>query len=336
MRTAALATLVLLGTSIFCLGSAELALRVAGFREVTPRVCPGQRTTRPSERFIVDTNVGWRMRPGASFRFDTEGESVAYHADAEGFRSMEAARSSTPSRSRVAIIGDSFGWGYGVGFEDSLAGRLQHAFPSAEVRNFAMPGFGLDQTWLALRHWALPFEPDVVVAVVYPDDFERSLSAFRISEGFAKPAFRLENGELVERTVDDCAPAPFRFIERHSRIFALARRFERRMARELAVGDGWSLNARILEELQADAQKAGTKLVIVHVPYPTLSSFQALSDHMGKDTTPFVDLAEDFAEHPERFYFPEDGHLNALGHERMAERVGREMARLLGDLAEGR
>ena len=309
------------GALALSLATAEAILLGLGFREATPRVCPDQRETRPSERFVVDENVGWRMRPNHSFGFETDGEVITYQSDTSGFRVPSEDRPFSNPGQRLAVIGDSFGWGYGVEFEESLTGLLQEALPEVEVQNFAMPGFGLDQIWLSQRYWALPFKPEVVIAVVYPDDFERSLSAFRISEGFAKPAYHLRNGKLVERTAKDCPPPVTRLVEKHSRIFALFRRFERRMAREHGTGDWWSLNASILDQMIADSKKAGVDLILVHVPYPSFLPFQSLTDHMGGSEATFIDLGEDFAGDPESFYFPSDGHLNPLGHRRMAERV---------------
>ena len=71
------------------------------------------------------------------------------------------------------------------------------------VYNLAMPGFGVDQMWLSVRHQGLPLEPDLVVVCLCDADFKRSLSAFRPEERMNKPLHKLVDGRLVPQTPAD-------------------------------------------------------------------------------------------------------------------------------------
>lgn len=184
-----------------------------------------------------------------------------------------------------------------------------------------MPGFGLDQAWLSLRHKGLPSGADLAIVTIYPDDLERSFSAFRQAEGFAKPAFELREGKLVERGPGDCPGIVVRFLERSSRWFALYRRLGQRIGRELGGGSWWQLNAAILDAMRADAKAADVPLLFIHIPFETWLPFPALADYMQRTGTPFLDLYEAFGDRHSEFYYAKDGHLNAAGHRRLAELV---------------
>jgi hypothetical protein len=104
-----------------------------------------------------------------------------------------------------------------------VTAQLAALHPSVSAKSVGMPGYGVDQIWLATRHDAIPMDPDLLVVLIYPEDFDRSFSAFRPTEGFVKPSFRVRDGQLVERTPDDCETWLTRFLAENSRIFALYR-----------------------------------------------------------------------------------------------------------------
>ena len=144
-----------------------------------------------------------------------------------------------------------------------------------------------------------------------------------------KPSFRLRNGELVERGPDDCPSASARWLARRSRIFALLRRVEIRVARSFGAGPWFALNAAILDELRADSERAGVPLLFVHIPYQTWRPFPALARYMERTGSEFIDLYDELGEEWSNSYFPRDGHLNTEGHRRLADLVAVRAASLL-------
>ncbi len=318
----ALNILLLLISTTASLGVAEIAARWMEVPPATPRSCPGDEQPRESERFDPDPRIGWRMKPSSRFAFPTEGRRIVYQSDGEGLRT-HAAPETRPAeaRRRIVVAGDSYAWGYGVAHRDSVSGWLERHLPGTVVRNVAMPGFGLDQIWQSVKALGLPAAPDLLVVTIYPDDFERSMSAFRLAEGLSKPSFKRADGGLVPRTAEDCPGAVVRFLERRTRLHALARRLQLRIGRQWAVGEWWRLNAAILDALRADAEAASVPILFVHIPYETWQPFPALAAYMTETDTPFLDLYTAFGDDHERFYFRKDGHLNDLGHRRLAELI---------------
>ena len=100
------------------------------------------------------------------------------------------------------IVGDSYTFGAGVDFQDTFGAILQRKTPDRVVYNLGMPGFGIDQVWMSVRHQAIDLRPDLIVAGIVDADFERSLIPYREAEGFNKPTFQLVNGRLTQRTVE--------------------------------------------------------------------------------------------------------------------------------------
>lgn len=319
-RLAALSIkLLLLFASIgLTLAASEAALALLGLYPPEPRTYAGEHENRHAAHFVADDEIGWRMLPGGSFEWEVDGSAARYLAGDEGFR-VGGARGPAPGRPRrIVLVGDSFLWGFGVPYEKTCGHLLESALPGVEVDNRAMVGFGLDQIWLTLRRWALPLDPDLVIAGIFLDDFNRSFSAYRRAEGFNKPAFRLAGDALVPATAGDRPGRVVRFLERRSRLFTLLRRADRRLGRTAGAGGWWSLNAAILDAMRRDARQAATPLLFVHIPFREEIPFPALAAYMEEHGARFLDLPPWTKAERQRLFFPRDHHLNAAGHADLA------------------
>lgn len=130
--------------------------------------------------------LGWSPRPNAK----TEGVSI----NAAGFRALrEYSLDRPPGVTRIVVIGDSFAFGEGVSDDDTLCGHLRRLLPDAEVLNFGVHGYGVDQQYLRLKLVAARFHPNVVLHVLFLPDAERNVLSFR---DYAKPRFVLRDGRL--------------------------------------------------------------------------------------------------------------------------------------------
>jgi hypothetical protein len=84
---------------------------------------------------------------------------------------------------RIALIGDSFTFGWGLDYEDTIGQelevRLNDALQSPRVRviNLGVPGYGPWQEWAFLQERGFALEPDLVIAQIFPsNDLENELS----------------------------------------------------------------------------------------------------------------------------------------------------------------
>src|SRR5262245_63505841 len=115
-----------------------------------------------------------RLEPGASARFT----GVPVRANRFGYRGGNWAIPKPEGTVRIAILGDSQTFGYGVREEDTYPARLERALREArpdrgwEVLNFGMMGFNTAQEAEACSLDAFPFHPDLVVLGFFPNDVD--------------------------------------------------------------------------------------------------------------------------------------------------------------------
>lgn len=151
-----------LGACLALLGAGECAVRArVPHNGVTP--------------FRAGTLEGLasELRPGFATRY--RGFDVAINSS--GFRGPEPA----PRRAgelRVALVGDSFTFGNGVVFADTLGERLATELARlgrpALVLNCGVPGYNAGHAVITARERALALDPDLLVYVFFANDIEPS------------------------------------------------------------------------------------------------------------------------------------------------------------------
>ena len=143
-----------------------------------------------------DAELGWSPRP--------LGHSELYRANAAGLRAEREYPLVPPAGiARIAAFGDSYTHGDWVAFGDTWEARAETRLPAAEILNFGVSGYGLDQAYLRYLHLGRRYGAKVVLIGFMSGDYARVTSTFRLFNyhdsqiPFAKPRFRLENGALT-------------------------------------------------------------------------------------------------------------------------------------------
>jgi lysophospholipase L1-like esterase len=100
---------------------------------------------------------------------------------------------------RIATFGDSFTYGAEVELEESWPYQLQSILNErgirAEVLNFGVPAYGIDQAFLRYTHFGADWRPDAVIHGFVYEDMYRNLNVFTplyVADGglpFSKPRF---------------------------------------------------------------------------------------------------------------------------------------------------
>lgn len=166
LRRFSLCLVVLGGLFVAC----ELGLRL--FRPVGYR--------KPLDESATERH-DWKNRvhepgsvPGLAYELvpsnDLTAEGMHIVTNSLGMRCEEPLDRATPGLLRVAVVGDSMAFGYGVqqgeDFPAQLERELQSELGSArtvEVLNFAVGGYSIADELVVLRERALPLHPDLVV-----------------------------------------------------------------------------------------------------------------------------------------------------------------------------
>ena len=122
-----------------------------------------------------DQLLGWVPRPGARGRHVSEGNfDVTYTIDAQGRRVMP---SHPGARRTLHFFGDSFTFGHGVEDDQTALSVIAGALgPRANVANYGVMAYGLEQMFLRLRAVKNAIRPgDVVVFAPVSLDLTRNL-----------------------------------------------------------------------------------------------------------------------------------------------------------------
>jgi hypothetical protein len=252
------------------------------------------------------------MKPNHSFAWPIGGRWSTYTSNAQGARA-NSDFSNTCGGPRIVLVGDSYFFGNGLSQEETVGAQLFDSLArSVAVYDLSMPGFGLDQIWMSLRHKAFSLCPTLVVAGFIDDDWQRSLTAYRLPEGMTKPIFLLDGDSLRQQTAADRPGAVGRLIDRSASV-QLIRLASRKLAYRFGGGGWWRLNTAILKSMARDAAAAHTPILFIRIPVRDANrSFPALRRQMQQMAANYLDLAEPSTV-PSGIYLEGGVHLNARG-----------------------
>jgi hypothetical protein len=303
----------------------ELYLRWRGLRPYR-RAYPGQHAADPRQHAPwaePDPNLGWTV--ARTFRA----------VNREGFPSpTDFALLSREHRApRVMVLGDSFAFGAGVRADASFPALLQRAAGNElEVHNLGVPGWGIDQMYLAYRQYGNVIQPAHVILAFVDDDVSRVLESYRPAEGLDKPSFAIEGTTLVARGPATTSERLLNKLSGRSALLGLIAR-EFHLARE-----GRPIVRQIFHEMVSETRSRGQRLSIVRIPtrirtiasatrvpaIPTANRcWNDFRDVFEGTDVVYIDPSEEAQKHRdwEAELFLSDGHLSEAGHEFIARQI---------------
>lgn len=308
-------------TTCLCLGLAELGLRVldvprttGDFQFVRPDGEVDQ-VFAPGSNAVHDPDLFWRIVPGQMPK--------AALVNRHGLRGPWPERAKGPRDLRIACIGDSCTYGFGVGYDSAygvqLERRLQNALPDRCVDAFLVgfPGYSTHQSRVLVERHLGDLAPDVTIfylgawndylpAVPY-DDRERARRGHR--------TFRLHM--LVDRLGEPDA-AQFTFLREEFRAGRAP------LGRRVPLPE---FRANVLAMLGvARALGSAPILVVPPVPASTRSAHpigveyrDCLLQLATAEQVPMVDGETLFAAHAGEPLFLDWVHPTRRGHQLLAE-----------------
>lgn len=205
----------------------ELGLRVLGkddgrtfgsFDEVRKTIIsePRDSSDAPSDPMVRSANLRAIINPHPDNRIIFElapnlnltFQKVPVRTNSCGMRGPEVERPKPANRFRIAILGDSFTFGWGVKEEESFASRLQAELNERsgskvqfEVLNFGTPGYSTFQEVYSFLEKGLEFQPDYVLVFFIQNDFGLPFFVRNVEKGSGFLA-ATKLGSLINQAID--------------------------------------------------------------------------------------------------------------------------------------
>ena len=301
----------------------------------------------------TDRELGWLGTPDFRARFRRPEFDVVIETGPDGFRRpaldpMEL----DPGAPRVAFLGDSFTWGWGVEQGEVFTDHLRLlAGGSLDVRNCGVNAFGTGQQLLLLERLSDTTQIDQAVVVFFGNDLKDNTDP----KGGKRPWFRLEGDDLVRENqpVRRGVAGAWRELWRRSPALSMLRFQANEVAAALEAAveepeaeparteqtvreERWRVQIAILTELRAFCAQRGIRLRVLGVP-GRAEVEPSEGDDRASQTSPVARLGEvserlgieyldltaplraRAGEAEGALYYPQDGHWTEDGHRAVAE-----------------
>jgi hypothetical protein len=255
-------------------------------------------------------------------------------------------------------------FGFGIGNEQNWCDQLRGLGRDVETGNLAVPGYGIDQSYMRYMRDADSVAYDVHVLAFIEDDFERMRDSLRGL--YYKPWLVLEDGQLRVRGVPVPAARQHRGLELRS-VALLASLFGKSLSSDSHPGEVISSERqlfdvafRAFEELDARAKTHHAAFLLVFLPLQDeLSGTRAeignaalrswLAAEAARRNLAFLDVTPAIvaAAPPERLYIGEDvyrtphlpqqlpGHFTREGSAVVAREVAARLSSLASEKVSG-
>lgn len=264
-----------------------------------------------SPRFVeADPELGWRNRRGVALRHRHPDFDVQVELDAAGHRIVPQGA----GLGRITFVGDSITFGWGVEARDTFVSRVALAL-DRRANNLGVPGYGTDQSYLALLNEA-PLEPEALVIYTLTDNDLVEVTQRRMY-GRAKPRVGLDGLREKPEVGDPLT----RWIEERSYLLASTRTWLEARARKPQAEAERSQAVRwvssLVEKMRHRCERAGAKFLLV-VPDHGILAEHPPAGVEEVDLRPAIERAN---REGRRTTFAKDPHFNATGHALVAGEI---------------
>ena len=304
-----------------------LALAEGAARLLLPGWAPIR--TERADFWAYDDLLGWAHRPGQHGRFVHPDFSVEVKISSQGLRDAEYPYERT-SKHRMLVLGDSFGWGFGVEQDEVFSEILERRHPDWEIINASVSGYGTDQQLLYLERRGRRFAPDVVLLLFNDSDFENNSSGVQYWHN--KPFFALDGERVILKNQPVPRPTLKQRLDRFfvGKTYLLSRLYKPTLRRYL----GWRqpgdrvdrgpygsveykelMAQRLLDEMQDRCREMQARLVLVSTPMLPVAH-EVLEDWSRRTGVPYLALDASLAAADSvlPLEFPHDQHWSPAGH----------------------
>ncbi len=123
-----------------------------------------------------DPYIGWKGHPNYKGIYKTSIFETLIEYEADGYRKRLCNVVPREDATKIAFMGDSFAWGWGVSQGELFSDYLQDLMgKNYDIKNFGINTFATVQYKIQLEREILPFQPEYVGMLFYGNDFNDNL-----------------------------------------------------------------------------------------------------------------------------------------------------------------
>jgi hypothetical protein len=318
-------------------------------RLVRPQMLPSQEVVRGfvlRDMFLQDDEAGYIPAPNFRGTMDRGGIVTDVSTNSLGLRAKEISPPS-PGRTRIAVFGDSFtfGWGVPQGQEWACIAerKIQQELgtDAVEIVNCGVIGYGTESEAILLERLASRLQPDIVLlgffANDYMDNFLGARGFYTVREGYLFDQWTHEYFEerFLEREshlARLCSTAWGDVRERWFKAPPVMRSGQRLSARDYATGAKRSV--QLIRRMRDFTERIPARFGVIWLPPndyalasrpPSVPEQIWLHARIVESGVPSLDLLPSVRAQADRasFYYPGDGHFTLRGNEYAGAEVAR-------------
>jgi lysophospholipase L1-like esterase len=315
------------------LGALELGFRIFDLRGYhTPRTREWEHALVPDAQRLPD--VGIQFAPNTTFELNydsnprgyfDENDGLRYRINNYGFRGPDYPIKKPRGVQRIVLIGDSFAFGEGVRFEQTLGERLERLLNErggdaapVEILNLGVGGAGTLSELSFLRHRGIALEPDLVLWLYVLND--AGAAQLDLWENFTK--------QYERRWIRRSFLASYLYARVGRQI--LGRKYiDELVGQSKGQRKKWKRSMKRLGKAHDVARAAGAEFLVAIFPfmyrlddgYPFRDFHDVVSIYCRNNDIDVLDLLPAFIGQTDTdlWVHPSDQHPNEIGHQIAAE-----------------
>jgi len=313
------ALLSLVTTLLVC----EAGIRVLQYAEILPVLTKQLIDKGDTPNKQVNARLIRSKNPVLYTEFDPKDPNI----NNAGFRGKDFIIEKRPGTLRIAILGDSVGYGYSVPLEQTFASLVEQKLSAqghqTEVLNFSVNGYSTAAELELYKVRVREYRPDIIVLAYVLND---PLPAAFVMQSVGSAKKQVDLFKKVARMSQLAAWCYLRW-QTLSQHLVKQKNYQAMYSNP----DSWQASEAAISELELLTKNDGAKLLAVIFPllldfenYPMAEIHSQIAQTFKANNIPYIDLLTDFSKVPYSELRPhpkDDTHPNAEGHAIAAEKI---------------
>ena len=295
---------------------------------------------------INDKERSYKLNPGYMGKLkSTEFENDIF-VNSYGFRDISNYPSflENPLNDNIFIIGDSFIFGVGVDYKNTIPANVEYDLNGFNVFNLGTPSYALDDYYVTLNQF-LKYDPTFVVVSIFAGKLFGGADDIYATKKIKNQKMLQEKKEIEIKLKNDPSliknkiKSLKKILSRHSALynFTLLHFGTYMRSKKSSLIDlndeiikkreiGYQIYSNFLDELKKISEKKDFRTIILHIPPESdiTNNYTETRDRILEITkSKNLDCIDGFSilKKHKNIYYPIDGHLNSSGNKIISKEI---------------